>query len=1153
MMARRTDGSEFPVEVTSANLEDGRAAYGSAFEAAWADHDNHYTGDELLMLVVRDLAGTLDIEAELARQQRQTEMILRAASEGVVGVDTEGRIVLVNPSAAQILGYRAGDLGGQELHPLVHHSQPDGSPLPYEETPLADTLRSGRKHRMRAGQVLWAKDGRAVPVDMTTAPVRDGEQLVGAVMTFTDRSQQLATAARHEQLAAVLERRPARATGTVARRAGRTGRRPGGPAVARGQPDPAPPGRRVRPHDDARGQRARLPAAGRRAGEAATSEQAGVDTVVSAGVEAAVELIGPGRAQFAVHAPPIQAKVDPERLATALAHLIADVAGVDATGTAAAGAGSDSTIVVAAAQRGDVVRIEVRGPHGGGSPVHEPVVRGIVTRHGGILQTHEVPGSGTSAYVLEVPGALGMGITAQPERPQQADGTGEAGGTDGAQTPSAGDAQPVLARDGHSADAGQPPESPPAVEGTPSGNGRRRRAPAPPAVGLPALPPRSTDADAPAAGAVAPVPHQSPSGRGFMAPAENQSGRGRRARRALAAPPAVQEETPAPQAQQNGTVPAQLSPGTGRRRARTAADQEPGDGSGGSAGTGEAAPQQVAHGTGRRARRAPEGLPAAENGRPQPVNGTATPLGTGATSGGIPAQVAPGTGRRGRPADSENAPAADRGAGGGPFALPPGGQAAAHGAPTADGELPAVAGGGRRARRLAAARARAESQAAGQSPSGSPFALPPATADRPEGGAPAAAPQETAEVPPQPEGEPASAELSRVAASPILGGGPLPERALQQHRPALPSAAGHDTHTAEEHASGGISVRTLGQGVRFTPHPGDQQATPAGSGRRRRLAAPPDAAGGTNGAAPGAAPHAASAGAPQLPGRAREFAIGAPAAGAAEGPEPLDGPNGAVEVTDDPQMTMSLRAVDDELPPEPLDNPRRLLVWPEPDVSTQQALSARGYRPVIVHSREEVDAQIAAYPAALFVDPLTGPITRTALQSLRQAAVAAEVPVLVTAGLGQAARDAAYGADPAVLLKALAPRDSDEQPPRVLLVEERQPVAAALGATLERRGMQVVHAPSDAEAVPTAAQVQPNLVVMDLMQIRRRRAGIIDWLRVNGLLNRTPFVVYTSADMDAGALPRLQSGETVLFLAERSTSGEVQTRIVDLLAKIGAN
>ncbi len=107
MIARRTDGSEFPVEVTSANLEDGRQAY-----------DGHgYTGDELLMLVVRDLSGTVDTEAELARSQRQTEMILRAAAEGVVGTDTDGRVVLVNPAAAQILGYRASDLGGKGCTP----------------------------------------------------------------------------------------------------------------------------------------------------------------------------------------------------------------------------------------------------------------------------------------------------------------------------------------------------------------------------------------------------------------------------------------------------------------------------------------------------------------------------------------------------------------------------------------------------------------------------------------------------------------------------------------------------------------------------------------------------------------------------------------------------------------------------------------------------------------------------------------------------------------------------------------------------------------------------------------------------------------------------------------------------------------------------
>ncbi|WP_459112841.1 response regulator, partial [Streptomyces sp. ME109] len=413
-------------------------------------------------------------------------------------------------------------------------------------------------------------------------------------------------------------------------------------------------------------------------------------------------------------------------------------------------------------------------------------------------------------------------------------------------------------------------------------------------------------------------------------------------------------------------------------------------------------------------------------------------------------------------------------------------------------------------------------------------------------------------APAQAQGTPLPPELP-AQAQPQLR--PQAQARVAQPLPAE-AAAPVDPNSTQGRA---ISVRTLGQGVPFARPAGAggsqtaqaQSATPPphatnGSGRRRKLGTPPEPVVERPETGARAHPTAGQTPGARLPGATdgagRSYAIGAPDENADEGPEPLDGPGGAVEVADQPHP----RPVDDELPPEPLDNPRRLLVWPAPDVTTQQALSDRGYRPVIVHSREEVDAQIAAFPAALFVDPLTGPITRTALQSLRQAAVAAEVPVLVTAGLGQATREAAYGADPAVLLKALAPRDSEQHPPRVLLIEEHAEIALALTSTLERRGMQVARASTDEDAVTLASQLRPNLVVMDLMQVRRRRAGIVDWLRANGQLNRTPLVVYTAA-VDPSELPRLAAGETVLFLAERSTSAEVQDRIVDLLARIGTN
>ncbi|MBL3665170.1 PAS domain-containing protein [Streptomyces sp. M2CJ-2] len=1435
MVARRTDGTEFPVEVTSANLETGQQAY-----------DNYgYTGDELLMLVVRDLSGTVDTEAELARSQRQTEMILRAAAEGVVGTDTDGRIVLVNPAAAQILGHRASDLGGRELHTLVLHSRADGSPFPYGESPLADTLRSGRKHRVR-GQVLYSKSGDKVPVDLTTAPVRDGDQLVGAVMTFTDRrpydavvkEKEEAGRQHAEELERLAEEHASELTALRQKHVGELEelREAHTEELAANEERYAALGEREKDRYEALsgrheqlltllGQSLRSPLEElRRELTALASDDAGqlwpeanqvlhhlsagysrittlidnvlgyqrldagtegitrtkvmLDAVVAAGVDGAVELIGPGRVQFAVHAPPIEAEVDSRLLATALAHLVADVAGVDATGNTPVSAGGylDNTVVVAAAQRGEVVRLEVRGPYSGGDPVHEPIVRGIVRAHGGVLQTHEVPGMSGSAFVLEVPIGGGAGAVAAgqgqlaltsgepaevPEEapvpvavppvpvPSQGPGSAsasasaevsaeEAGSAAGGQRGSGGGRRRARRASvdaflesgvpgaeegsGSGTDAGAPPtgrrrrraaaaaepaqlpaqasdESAVVVSG---GTGRRRGRPAEGAEAAAAVPGASavgavggavvTAAESAAGSAASntglggtvppqgvPVPSGGlragqasgeqhalppalPAAGGADGTAQAAQGRAQeqeeqpqstgRRRRALAAateraaaqeaaprtvfalPPAEadqgdqEEQAGVVEGPQEGPVPVPLpgpaAPGDALRDGRH--DAVPHDQSDDHT---PPQPHPTSAPTGRRrravAQSAEQGtVPApvpAQAPVPAPVPVPAQPVAP-AQSAPIPPQGMP-VPPQGAAVPPQVGPVQGPGTavpGQMPQVQPPAPAQAVQPPAPAPLDQPQVASGGQPMPQPAAPVPAQPAAPASEQPASAAQPLPAEAAPgqgTPPDGTPAAQPPwpaAGAPVPPQGAPVPPSGVAAPAPGTPLppeAAPTPVPAQRVAQPQPQpLPAEAPApvDPNSTQGRA---FSVRTLGQGVPFTrqavqvqqplPAATPPPHQPGGSGRRRKLGTRTDpAADHEQGARPhataGSAPAQRQAqAAPQAPARAqtpaqaqsqpqppsppqppslsqpqpqhspagqsrlapttegtgRSYAIGAPDADAAEGPEPLDGPGGAVEVADPPRP----QPMDDELPPEPLDNPRRLLVWPAPDVATQQALSDRGYRPVIVHSREEVDAQIAAFPAALFVDPLTGPITRTALQSLRKAAVAAEVPVLVTAGLGQASRDAAYGADPAVLLKALAPRDSEQHPPRVLLIEEHAEIALALTATLERRGMQVARAAGDADAVTLAGQFRPNLVVMDLMQVRRQQAGsagIIDWLRANGQLNRTPLVVYTAAVGQAD-LPLLASGETVLFLAERSTSDEVQDRIVDLLARIGTN
>jgi len=124
-------------------------------------------------------------KSELARIKRQNELILQAAGEGIYGLDCEGMTTFVNPAAARMLGWEADALIGKPMHPLLHHTRPDGSPFPREECPIYAALKDGAVHHID-DEVFWRKDGSSFPVAYTSTPIRENSQLVGAVVVFKD-------------------------------------------------------------------------------------------------------------------------------------------------------------------------------------------------------------------------------------------------------------------------------------------------------------------------------------------------------------------------------------------------------------------------------------------------------------------------------------------------------------------------------------------------------------------------------------------------------------------------------------------------------------------------------------------------------------------------------------------------------------------------------------------------------------------------------------------------------------------------------------------------------------------------------------------------------------------------------------------------------
>nr|WP_281069386.1 PAS domain S-box protein [Paenibacillus shirakamiensis] len=126
---------------------------------------------------------------QIERLGREYTLILNAVTEGIFGVDIEGRTTFMNPSAADMLGLSLDEVSGAFLLDTIQQTRLDGSSYGRYEMPIYQAVREGRWHQSKE-DIFWKKDGASFLTEYRVSPIVDNGELRGAVIVFRDMTDE---------------------------------------------------------------------------------------------------------------------------------------------------------------------------------------------------------------------------------------------------------------------------------------------------------------------------------------------------------------------------------------------------------------------------------------------------------------------------------------------------------------------------------------------------------------------------------------------------------------------------------------------------------------------------------------------------------------------------------------------------------------------------------------------------------------------------------------------------------------------------------------------------------------------------------------------------------------------------------------------------
>ncbi len=166
---KRRNGDVFPVEVCSKTI--------------------HLAGKTFILALVRDITQKKSAQRNLKTEREKLRVMLDSIADGVIAVDENRQITLINPVAEHLTGWKGADALGRDISSVFTVSGVESRRF---ITDLLDQVMQSNRKEYKKNVILITKSGSECFIELNCAPMRGcSTGNPGVIITFRDISERI--------------------------------------------------------------------------------------------------------------------------------------------------------------------------------------------------------------------------------------------------------------------------------------------------------------------------------------------------------------------------------------------------------------------------------------------------------------------------------------------------------------------------------------------------------------------------------------------------------------------------------------------------------------------------------------------------------------------------------------------------------------------------------------------------------------------------------------------------------------------------------------------------------------------------------------------------------------------------------------------------